>query len=137
MFTSHIDHIIYGKGLCTKCTSASSTVLFVVSHGCSKKVVPIKDVNFPRNRPTLNGSLALPNDIFTCIKGCATTIYQMDQFFDKIYIINLESSKARRASMEEQLERLGVKNYIMFPATPAATLNREKLMKGASMGLPR
>ena len=60
----------------------------------------------------------------------------MDRFFDKIYVINLESSKDRRVSMESQFKRLGIKNYIIFPATPTGMLNREQLKKDHLWAFP-
>ena len=64
----------------------------------------------------------------------------MDQFFDKIYVVTLESSKDRIESMESQFKRLGIKNYIMFPAAAEderrARGSREELIKEQMWAFP-
>lgn len=53
----------------------------------------------------------------------------INNFFDKIYVINLSYSVERKKSMIEQFEKYGIKNYIFIEATDKNTLNFDELVK--------
>jgi len=49
----------------------------------------------------------------------------MDNFFEKIYIINLKRSPERKADMISQLEKNNVKNYIFIPTIDGKEIDCE------------
>jgi hypothetical protein len=53
----------------------------------------------------------------------------INNFFDKIYVINLSYSVERKKSMIEQFEKYNIKNAIFIEATDKNTLNFEELIE--------
>lgn len=47
----------------------------------------------------------------------STSKYNINTYFDKIYIINLERRPDRRENIERRLKKHKVTNYVVFPAT--------------------
>ena len=60
----------------------------------------------------------------------------MDNFFEKIYIINLKRSPERKADMISQLEKNNVKNYIFIPTIDGKEIDKNKLKESNEWAYP-
>lgn len=84
-----------------------------------KKAGLLKHVNIPNNHNPLEVSPppSVPiNEELPKKDNQKKVSFDINSFFDKIYVLNLDHRQDRMSQMKEKLQKHGVTNYVRFPA---------------------